>query len=176
MQLILVLVALVAICHYVVAQPGNAQPIYINPAANCSFSYNGSNYDFSSLMSKSGGYSWQQTWNNTAFTIQLQVCGNIAHPSVGCPGSASANFVTSTQCLSGGQGSLFSWDQNPYEDGFFLTYYHGSFANNVQSYSTRIYFMCDAKTGTPSLEHFTSDFQAHIAWNTPLACPSSRRA
>lgn len=135
MQPLLALVAFAAICHYAVAQPGNSQPIYINPAANCSFSYNGSKYDFSSLISKSGGYSWQQTLNGTSWTIQIQVCGNIAHPSVGCPGgihlfhkkycllslAASANFVNSTGCISGGQGSLFSWDQNPYQDGVLIS-------------------------------------------------------
>lgn len=36
----------------------------------------------------------------------------------------------------------------------------------MQSYSTRIYFMCDTTTGTPSLEHFTC---AHIfATNSDL--------
>lgn len=71
-------------CAY--ALPGG--PIYVNPASNCSFTFNHSKYDFSSLVSKSGGYSWQQNWNNTAWTIQLQVCGNIGHPALGCAGGA----------------------------------------------------------------------------------------
>lgn len=73
--------------------------------------------------------------------------------------------------------------------GFFITYYHGTYASNVLAYSTRIYFMCDTTTGSPSLEHITTRttssvaavcltprtafLQAHISWNTPLACPTN---
>ena len=86
MMRLLSLAVLLAIVSYSIAQPATSNnPIYINPAANCSFSYNGSKYDFTSLVSSSGGISWQQSWNGTSYTIQLQVCGNIAHPSIGCP-------------------------------------------------------------------------------------------
>ncbi len=37
-----------------------------------------------------------------------------------------------------------------YQDGLYLTYYHGAAVNHIQKYEGRIYFVCDpSQFGTP---------------------------
>ena len=91
----------------------------------------------------------------------MQICGPVTSAYSSCTSNSAVNALTkrdTTTCDSYGDGTVFSVDENPEKDGVFITYYHGTYINDITSYSSLVYIVCDKTTDmtTPSLEHYRS--------------------
>jgi len=139
------------------------------PNTTCSITINGKLMDFTPLSNKM--YSSTGTWNNTKYNFEVQVCGTVVSSFKNCSSISPVNQIDgSGRCVRIGDIATTTWDPNPYEDGAYLTYYHGDKIDNVIHRSARIYFICDTKQGVPGFEHVTPCGQYHFSFSTPLAC------
>jgi len=150
---------------------------------SCKPTIAGRTYDLTSLIAANGSYIWKAAWNGTSYWFQVQICGDVAHRISSCHSAAPAYQISSDKqtCKHLGETGVAAWDPNPYNDGIYLTYYHGANLNNVQHLSARIYFICQPSgTSQIAFEHIrmctdpSDKLQYggtyHFSIYTPLVC------
>jgi len=131
-------------------------PFVWSASISCKPTVAGRTYDLTPLVAKNGSYIWNSKWNGTNYWWQGQICGDVANPVPSCTHPAPMYQISQdkSQCTFLGETAVAAWDPNPYNDGIYLTYYHGATINNVQHLSARIYFVCTpGQVGTLSFEH-----------------------
>jgi len=159
-------------------------------AQACTFTSGNKTWDFSPLFANNGSYTWQQTlysFDSTniydgagatavPMTFEVQVCGNVVSQHAGCTKPSPANMIGADgTCAALGDDwnkGVTAFDPNPYQDGAYLTYYHGDSVNHIQHYEARVYFVCDpSHFNTPLYaEHMKTFYQWHFKFFTKLAC------
>jgi len=114
--------------------------------------------------------------------FQAQVCGDVDNRFSACkmPSPINQLSMDKSKCMSLGEIGVSAWDPNPYDDGIYLTHYHGASLNNVQHISSRIYFICNDQPGEITFEHVRGCVDPadklyyggmyHFSINTPLVC------
>jgi len=154
---------------------------------SCTFTSGNKTWDFSPLFANNGSYLWTQTMYSfdstniydgagavpVPMTFEIQVCGNVQTTHPKCTEASPANMIAADgTCSKLGDSLVTAWDVNPYNDGAYLTYYHGDSLNHIQHYMARIYFVCDpTHFNTPLYaEHMKTFYQWHFKFYTKLAC------
>jgi len=163
-------------------------PVVLGDVGDCTYSWGDKSWNFSPLIAANGSYTWTQTLYvpddtnaldggpipTETFTLEAQVCGNVVSQFPSCTHPSPVNIIDSNgNCTYLGDLAVAAFDVNPYSDGAYLTYYHGSYVDHINKFLARIYFVCEPSMfGTPLyLEHMKADiYQYHFKFYTKLAC------
>jgi len=144
----------------------------------CTYSYNGDDYDLSSLSNSGSDYKIQMT---PASTISLV---NVCRPVVStlckaCCGSDVAGCQQWDPSSQNGQASM-----GAYSSATFMTLQHGTsgakgvtlqYVSGLNARTYEIDFICDsgAGTGSPIFENENPTKHYNFQWTTSAACPTN---
>jgi len=156
---------------------------------DCTYTIAGKHYDFSSLRASNGSYAWTETLYNIAaaasniitnempdtvsIMFELQVCGNVVSQHSTCTTPSPINMITPDgNCTSLGDMEVATWSPNPYQDGAFIEFYHGTAIDHINRHSSHLYFVCDPDHFMKPVftEHEKTTFSWHFKIFTKLAC------